>query len=796
MRCASISFFVVFIVFAALLGSASAAEVTIAPEGGDVSIAAGGCDTVFAAWESGGMVLFDMSVDGGQTWGSFRRQVGNGYSPAIDVDRNGTIYLVWEELDSAVGTIYFSKADRLPACNGDRTFTAPLAVMQGASPYVASSSRGENIYIVSSRPAGPSDPPRVTVFLKRSQNGGLTFPLETQVSGMRAGQTLRQETSLTTLIGQDIAVSEDGRYLHVVYRRFEDEHFWEIYYTRSTNYGQTFMEPNVRINDFPHTGYEPSVAVYDNKVHVMWRQDFYNTYPIFMKTSTDKGATWPTWVEFVRIDDGDTSYPGYVTPSEIALDNLGRIHVAFANNPSGQEGNVYYDQSTNMGNSFGQDQRVNEESGNLLAPSVAVSRDGRNRYIAWGRDTSGVYFRRLSSACRGRSMWVWTDEITDPARRADLVQRAFESCIDRLYVSVYRFPPNSDGDRMYERADLGDLIARAHAKGIEVWTTYGAPEWPTLCVNANCTCQSSCFVWDRINEYNSFQNDPNYQEFDGWMFDVEPGTADARLLGLYACARQRLDPASSLGAAIRFFWDNTVEYPCGSGQVAPFYEHAIGALRLDAVVAMCYRDFSGTGGVDNGIVELCEDEAGYAAQIGRTHAFEVGLETQCGQQDNVTFCEEGADAMRCAMANVRRMLPVCRFAIDYYKSSALQGSSLWPAFDPSACEVETLLLEKVAAPARARIFWPQVSPAMCYDVIRGDLSALQEGGGIVDLGPVVQVVCSTNQLSVTDDGIPTPGHGLFYLHRLLTQNASGDYGKSSHCAPRTPASGDCPGVCP
>ena len=406
-------------------------------------------------------------------------------------------------------------------------------------------------------------------------------------------------------------------------------------------------------------------------------------------------------------------------------------------------------------------------------------------------------------AGKSRSIWVWpdatTEPIEDPVQRQELVEIARQACMDRLYVSVYQFPENSDGDRMYERADMGALIDLAHARGIEVWAAYGVDDWHEICVNndTNCTCMSSCFVWEHIiHDYNNYQNDPLYSDFDGFIFDVEPLNADARLPSFYECARQRLDPGSGMAAAIRWDWDNEIQYPCGSGAMKRVYEHIIDMTQLDVIVPMCYRDFAGQGNGDNGVIDICEEEVAYAEQIGRIDAIEIGLETQCGipEPQHVTFCQEDWETLRCVISQVERALGVSRYALHQYKNSLFKTSigempPDWPEFEPSACEVE-LRVGKDDIPSSAVVQWASVDPAIHYDVIAGEISMIQVVDGETDLGPTVPLACDTTALSVTDYNVPNVNEAFFYVQRLSTQNADGDYGISSDCNSRE--SGVCP----
>ena len=89
--------------------------------------------------------------------------------------------------------------------------------------------------------------------------------------------------------------------------------------------------------------------------------------------------------------------------------------------------------------------------------------------------------------------------------------------------------------------------------------------------------------------------------------------------------------------------------------------------------------------------------------------------------------------------------------------------------------------------------WGDVSGAVAYDVIRGNLDSVQVVMSQVTLG---SVLCIENDSTDTttapnhrDTAVPTLGtKGFFYLLRV----AGGSYGTSSAGLPRVPTAGDCP----
>jgi hypothetical protein len=74
-----------------------------------------------------------------------------------------------------------------------------------------------------------------------------------------------------------------------------------------------------------------------------------------------------------------------------------------------------------------------------------------------------------------------------------------------------------------------------------------------------------------------------------------------------------------------------------------------------------------------------------------------------------------------------------------------------------------------------------------YDVIRGDVAALNDAGAVTDLGTVVCVENNSPDAASVDASSPDPGEAWFYLVRPL----GGNYGTSSDGDSRVPAFDDC-----
>jgi hypothetical protein len=96
-----------------------------------------------------------------------------------------------------------------------------------------------------------------------------------------------------------------------------------------------------------------------------------------------------------------------------------------------------------------------------------------------------------------------------------------------------------------------------------------------------------------------------------------------------------------------------------------------------------------------------------------------------------------------------------------------------------------------------RIYWPAVTGATGYDVIRGTLSQVHQQSGVTILGDVAVLARSTSQTSLTEPSnapVPPVGQGYFYLIQQRTDRGGVGWGSEPAPWPREPSA--CDGGCP
>ena len=108
-------------------------------------------------------------------------------------------------------------------------------------------------------------------------------------------------------------------------------------------------------------------------------------------------------------------------------------------------------------------------------------------------------------------------------------------------------------------------------------------------------------------------------------------------------------------------------------------------------------------------------------------------------------------------------------------------------------------VERAGPGNEVRLYWPAVSGATSYDVIRGDLAAWRAADGVLHLGAVEVLARGTTSTSATEAaGATTPpvGGAWFYLVQQVTERGAVGYGTESAPWPRVPdeCTGGCPGA--
>jgi len=102
-----------------------------------------------------------------------------------------------------------------------------------------------------------------------------------------------QPVAVSSVDGTSPDIVTHGDNLYVAYAFFHDWFQCEVYFAASSDRGQTWSTPNIRINDVPNHGWIPRLALdQDGVLHVVFGDDRTGQYDVYYSHSEDNGATW------------------------------------------------------------------------------------------------------------------------------------------------------------------------------------------------------------------------------------------------------------------------------------------------------------------------------------------------------------------------------------------------------------------------------------------------------------------------------------------------------------------------
>ena len=183
-------------------------------------------------------------------------------------------------------------------------------------------------------------------------------------------------------------VAASGSIVHVVWDDNRDGNI-EIYYKRSTDAGVSWGT-DTRMTNNSFWSLDPSIAVSDTVVHIVWYDNQSNSNQIHYKRSTDAGLSWKTDTLLTH----GTSWSAYPT---IAVSGS-IVHVLWYSYRDGNE-EIYYKRSTNSGISWGSDIRLTYNNADSQRPYVAASES--DVHVVWEDTRDGnyqIYYKRSTDA--------------------------------------------------------------------------------------------------------------------------------------------------------------------------------------------------------------------------------------------------------------------------------------------------------------------------------------------------------------------------------------------------------------
>jgi len=315
---------------------------------------------------------------GAQTWEMTKRLTwtsGHSTSPAIAVDSNSHIHVVWMGDTSGVPEIYYRKST-----DGGTTWTVKRLSWNSRwtnTPAIAVGSN-DHIHVVWSG----NTPGNYEVYYKRSTDSG-------------ANWTSKRLTYNSGYSYAPAIVVDSNNHVHVIWGDDSPGNY-ELYYRRSADGGGTWNSAK-RLTWNSGDSQYPGIAVStNNHLHVVWMDDTPGNLEIYYKKSADGGATWTT--KRLTYSSGYSYFP------DIAVNLNNHIYVVWEDDTGESDDELYRKRSTDGGMTWNT-KRMTWNSENSNKPKLAIDLSNQI-HLVWEDGSSGndeVYYRRSTD---GGENWI------------------------------------------------------------------------------------------------------------------------------------------------------------------------------------------------------------------------------------------------------------------------------------------------------------------------------------------------------------------------------------------------------
>jgi hypothetical protein len=224
------------------------------------------------------------------------------------------------------------------------------------------------------------------IFFSRSVDGGVNWDLNLPVQDGTVQGTYQRSPAIVT---------DSSNFLYMVYEENRNGD-WDIYFTKSPDNGDTWstQTPVNSINDIENTfQFNPSIAIDKlNNLYVAWTSNTTTSWDIYISRSTDYGATWSAPIK--ANDDTGSKEPEAPSVS-IDADGANNVYVVWEDNREGTN-DIYFSYSNNSLESFTSNIKVNDglrgSSKTVTAkhPEIKVNSRG-DIYVVWDEEWNSLY---------------------------------------------------------------------------------------------------------------------------------------------------------------------------------------------------------------------------------------------------------------------------------------------------------------------------------------------------------------------------------------------------------------------
>jgi hypothetical protein len=240
------------------------------------------------------------------------------------------------------------------------------------------------------------------IYYANSTDWGKTWSL-----GKRVNDDLGFATQGSSF--QGVAVDKNDN-IHVVWLDLRNNTQGDIFYANSTDGGISFNE-NKRVNDAFNGSWDPSIAIDDNDIiYIVWADNRNNTTKsdILFSRSTDSGLSFSP---NKKVNDDNLPSIEQRTPS-IATGN-GIIGIAWSDRRNSGYESIYFSNSTDNGKSFNINKRVDDDSTAPFKARPVLAINDNKIGIAWADKRNGEYDIYFANSTDGGNSFSENQQVND-----------------------------------------------------------------------------------------------------------------------------------------------------------------------------------------------------------------------------------------------------------------------------------------------------------------------------------------------------------------------------------------------
>ena len=316
-------------------------------------------------------IYYSKSTDEGGTWSVNERvdnsPIGAEY-PCITLDGQGRPVVAWADYrnggkDIYVSTLTAGSWSSAVKINYGRTHVAH-------SPNLIFNSNLNLLVAAWTNGAGLSD-----IYTSTSADA-VIWAFHKRANDNLGYMPMASDPRMTVDQGGNIYLVFTGWGGHASSGRFPD-----VYFTKSTDGGKTWMSPQVRMNirtDFYQQ--DPDIAVdNDGNLYAVWEDnwEYFVMLRICLAKSTDGGLNWTNQ----NVDDGPLGFSSRMYPRIILNDS--RLDVAWGLDDRNGSQDVYFTSSYDSAGHWSANQRINDEQYNFINGKIALVGNQGDIYCIW-----------------------------------------------------------------------------------------------------------------------------------------------------------------------------------------------------------------------------------------------------------------------------------------------------------------------------------------------------------------------------------------------------------------------------